>query len=436
MAETVFTAPTALTPEQITAFGNLLDVSYRTTENINLIIRSLEDRPGNNDFQDIFGTYLRSYTQSWYGTGETDIPEDVITTYTPGKSKSTVVTKIGAGATGTIFKGTSAVDSRKTQADGSLLQTNTNIWKAVLVKSRKDLKDVFMEAFALAVLAADPAFQQATCGILGLFRPKEFLQTLASGPIVYPEAGFTFFIKMPRYLTLEQKAKVGYSFNDMRPIIHDASLIILILLRKYKFVHSDLHVGNIMFRTNGTPVLIDFGRVGFSIGDTRYATSDYAVRDPEYPEFGWSYDMLIYVASAMRYCAQNGDFTFFSDLLKHNNIDVYNHLGWGVSPRWYLTYSFNLWTKGKATGLVGPVSATEPRVAPTWAQLEAFTDSVWSNSEEKKSIWESYWNCAGKMCITIGGILKCTCPRRKKTRKNRRQPNKRQTRRFRSHRRS
>jgi len=453
-------AATVLTPAQELAFSNLLLPIFRT--NAGNIITSLQE--GNTTFADTFGTYLPHWTdvqpsKGFLGFGATpEVPDQIsvptkvincIRTPGSGRRDCVPVTRIGAGADGTIFTETSSTaETIRADADSLMMkeQDPAFIWKMVAVRNTAELRDVFMEAFALAVLGADPDFTQTTCGILGLYKPLTF--ALVNHTITYPPDGFQFFMKMRKYYTIEVVTKnPTYGYYEVRPIIQAASTTLVALLNKYSFIHSDLHVGNIMFQTNGTPVLIDFGRAGFSIGDTRYATSGYAVRTAEHPDLGWSYDMLIYIVSVMRHCSVNRDMDSFRELLVYNRIDILQTLrNQGVNPLWYAAYSFHLW-RNRASGLVGLTTAGAHPVIPTNAQIIAFTQHIVEKSARTfivaafngaKYIWNSTLLTPVRwpVCQVVDGVKRCFRPKRTIRQRKRTQPNKRQTRRFRSHRRS
>jgi len=55
---------------------------------------------------------------------------------------------------------------------------NKCVWKEVKITSEQGLRELFLEAFALTVLQADPEFKGSTCGIYGLYRKPDVVRVV------------------------------------------------------------------------------------------------------------------------------------------------------------------------------------------------------------------------------------------------------------------
>jgi len=407
-----------LSSAQQAALQGLMDRGYRSMSGyITPILNALENLTTAN-FDD-YVTYLPAYNISGVASSSTasvgdqhEVPSLLL--YHSGKTNKKELTYLKSGASGAIFRN-SGGDSK------NIAITSGNIWKLVTINSAEDIRDMFMEAFALAILGADddPLISGSICRILGFYRPTHVRKTYgASSESNY---GYQLIIKMSPYQTIDQHIeKVGQTFENYRIIINKTSNLLYKLRDKYSFIHCDLHVGNVMFKADGSPVLIDFGRVGLTIGSTRYATSEYA-------QMGFSFDMLLYVMSL--YCDVRRFHEDFRQILMYKGKDLFKFFLKNptfTSPyEWYGPYNFYLGEIAKAPNVLyasDEIQGDGKRIPrPTEKEM---TDNIISINKASKTTWE----CIGNLCRPVTKFFS----RSRKNRSNRRN----KTRRFRKHRRS
>jgi serine/threonine protein kinase len=201
----------------------------------------------------------------------------------------TIVSELGRGGRRTPVNTTVP---HKTGALGTVTKSKNDdkyAWKRVTIETEQEAREMFMEAFALAVLQSDPDFTNSTCGIYSLYRNSDVVRTVPGSTPRTSSNHYSF--RMPLYTPLRDLpsyccGSIPFSLSTMAPILHDISSILIDLHTKYQFVHNDLHTGNVMFNSN-KPVLIDFGRASMVIDGTRYKCFDRGLTE--------SFDMLIYI---------------------------------------------------------------------------------------------------------------------------------------------
>jgi hypothetical protein len=297
-----------------------------------------------------------------------------------------------------------------------------------------------MEAFALAILGADddPVISRSTCGIIGFYRPASIGKK--AGDDVELEYGFDLYIKMPSYTSLDDylTSRGGASINNIRSIINDTAEKLLRIRDKYNFIHCDLHKGNVLFHENGDPVLIDFGRVGLTLGSTFFGTNVYA-------KYGFSYDMILYVMSL--YCNYRHYRESFRAILMYKEQDMLEFFTtrggeFGPPNEWWAPYNFYLGDILPAPNVLYAQGVTvDDTFYPKPTAVE-MTDNILSiRNNSRPTVLEVVGGGGGGG----GGIVGCVgkyCrnffypPNTKKNRRNRRNRRVNKTRRVRKHRRS
>jgi hypothetical protein len=414
-----------LSAAQETALQGLMDRGYKSMSgHITPILNSLEHL--DIDKFNEYVTYLPAYsisgvtssstasssTASSSAAADDEIPPSIIIHHS-SKTNKKDLTYLKSGASGAIFKNSGS--------SKNIAITSGNIWKSVTINSAEDIRDMFMEAFALAILGADddPLISGSICRILGFYRPASVKKTYGSSSSG-TNYGYQLVIKMSPYRTIDQHIKtVGKTFENYRIIINKTSNILLKLRDKYSFIHCDLHVGNVMFTEDGSPVLIDFGWVGLTIGSTRYATSEYA-------RMGFSFDMLLYVISL--YCDARQFSAEFRQILNYNGEDLFKFFiknpTYKFPYEWHGPYNFILGDIMTAPNvLYKHDEIVDGRRTPRPTEIE-MTNNIASINKASKTTWE----CIGDLCRPVTKFFL-------RSRKNRRN-HRGKTRRVRKHRRS
>jgi len=418
----------SLDPAQNKALGLLLDTPYRSvTGYINPIMNDLRDIPENLGNAEKFNTYVRylpAYTDattSSASANSVEIPGIIL--HKGASSTKKTLSYVTSGTYGKVYK----------NADITVL--STNIWKTVTIHNAQDIKDTFMEAFALAILGSDfdPEIRESTCAITGFYRPTHIGNPLGHGHEA-PSYGYNLVIRMKSYQTLQNY--LGYGFRDLnniKRIIHKTANILLKLRERYNFLHCDLHRENVMFNPEGSPVFIDFGRVSLTIGSTRYATNEYA-------RIGFSYDMLMYVMSLYCYMRNNGLAprtqlnNTFKEILMYGGSDLLDFFTtrYQFPPpnEWFGTYNFEIGKiyAGREGGLYRTSKPNNSGVyipKPTQEEMTNHIISIRNQSNVRGCL-----NCVGNAYKCVGNA--CTAARNyftKKIKTNRRNKTRRSTKR-------
>jgi len=434
----------SLYPSQIKKLQSLLDTPYRSeTGYINPIMNDLRNIPENLENAGNFNTYVRylpAYTDATASTATASTATaSTATAYSASASTSASSNSIEVPAI-ILHKGTSSTTKTlsyvakgtygKVYKNADITVLSKNIWKKVTIHNAQDIKDLFMEAFTMAILGSDvdPEIRNSTCNITGFYRPTHIGTALGYGNDT-PTYGYSLIIRMDSYQSLKDYLGTGIrDLNNIKLIIHKTANVLLKLRERYNFLHCDLHKDNVMFKSDGSPVIIDFGRACLTIGTTQYATNEY------YLDNRFSYDMLIYVMSL--YCHMRNNMIVpreqvnatFRDILMYNDSDLLNFFTsryqFPFPNEWVGTYNFNI-GQIYAGGKGGLYETSTPNNSGGYIPhptQEEMTNHIISIRDRSKA--RGYFDCFGNAYRCVGNA--CTKCFTKKTKTNRRNKTRRQ----------
>ena len=341
------------------------------------------------------------------------------------------------------------------------------VWKQVTVENEQGARELFMEALALSVLQQDPECRGVTCGIHGLYRSPDVVRAgapraatldlrrrrsasfsasardatarvatattgeetaallegarratrnaeIAEAALGTRPPRYTFFFKLPAYPQTLRAVLSGccarnpWSYTSTKSILRDVAVILSNLHAKYRFVHNDLHRGNVLFQSR-RPILIDFGRISMVLEGTRYKAFS--------PERDEGFDILTYILSLYDKLQHSGKWTtsearLYSELLVVPGVSTRSILT-GVLSRWPGTYP--LWHRGyHLDGLEDDYrrilyadDATGPTDAERYAFLQVIVDKT-----NSRGCYESVCDSLGAACLWLPRTLGCVASRR------------------------
>ena len=361
------------------------------------------------------------------------------------------------------------------------------VWKQVTVTNEEGARELFMEALALSVLQQDPDVRGVTCGIHGLYRspdvvragaPRAATQELrrrraastgasarnASARVAAATGGektafleearratrneeiaetalgtrpprYTFFFKLPAYPNTLESVTAAFrnpwAYNSTISIVRDTAVILSNLHSKYRFVHNDLHGGNVLFTASNQPVLIDFGRASFVLEGHVYKGYN--------PNGHEAFDILTFILYIYHKLQSNSrmwsrkEYALYEDLLRVPGVpgtvklsllagamDLWLRWAQRVSL-WHTAYQIDLWLNECKRDLYAD-DAAGPTDAERYAFLQVILDKT-----NRKGCYESVCDSLGAACLWLPRTLGCIA-----SRKHRRRLGRSQTRRKRS----
>jgi len=158
-------------------------------------------------------------------------------------------------------------------------QDRTVIYKKIVIggiQQQKEwmIRQTFLEVFIQTVLGLDPDFGHNICHVTNMYRSRELVRR---GRGANTDADMILYIKMePIAYTLgsiiDKITDSGaVTMAALSPYFYQLGKVLDGLKKRYGFAHRDLHTGNIMFRNDGTLVLIDFGLSCITYGGVVYS---------------------------------------------------------------------------------------------------------------------------------------------------------------------
>lgn len=181
-----------------------------------------------------------------------------------------------------------------------------------------EIRETFLEIFIQTTLSLDANYGSHICTNYALFRSDKEDRLFVQ--MEYIPHGFRYCIKGERA-----------DIDDFVPILSKLSSVVSYFRTTYTFYHHDLHTENIMFSSDGTIKLIDFGMSCITFHGIQYSCiEDMALSIESEPRECYSYDLLIFISSFLtaygpKHSTRNLYMFLHSLLYTKNGVNLYTY---------------------------------------------------------------------------------------------------------------